>query len=206
PSDLGGHDAARAALRRVERVDLDRAVAPARVGARVPDRRTPGAATLRHRRAGAGAHRDRRGDRLARLGGAGVARRMGRAARRRRDRPRHRRARAVAFAGARADRAVGTSRRTARARRRIPASHRDRAVLRGRVRQLIAVAAGLVVLLTGCTSPESTRQRAGGPGADVGNSGSIELHGGADPYYRTPSVVRAPRSTALAASPGSTTR
>jgi hypothetical protein len=74
------------------------------------------------------------------------------------------------------------------------------------VRQLIAVAAGLVVLLTGCTSPESTRQRAGGPGADVGNSGSIELHGGADPYYRTPSVVRAPRSTALAASPGSTTR
>jgi hypothetical protein len=43
--------------------------------------------------------------------------------------------------------------------------------------------------LAACTSPEATRQRAGGPGADVGNHGSVELHAGADPYAGTPVVV-----------------
>ena len=49
----------------------------------------------------------------------------------------------------------------------------------------------LVVLLglAACTSPEATRQRAGGPGADVGNRGGIELHAGAEPYAKTPIVV-----------------
>ncbi len=44
--------------------------------------------------------------------------------------------------------------------------------------------------LAGC-SPEATRQRGGGPGADVGNHDRIvEMHGGSYPYYRTPRLVR----------------
>jgi hypothetical protein len=40
----------------------------------------------------------------------------------------------------------------------------------------------------GCTSPEATRTRGGGPGADVGNHprGAVELHAGARIYYGTP--------------------
>jgi len=38
-----------------------------------------------------------------------------------------------------------------------------------------------------CTSPEATRTRAGGPGADPGNRRDVvRLHEGADPYWRTP--------------------
>ena len=39
----------------------------------------------------------------------------------------------------------------------------------------------------GCTSPESTRTRGGGPGADVDNHprGAVQIHGGADMYYGT---------------------
>src|SRR5256886_3265959 len=39
----------------------------------------------------------------------------------------------------------------------------------------------------GCTSPEATRTRAGGPGADVGNHprGAVQLHAGARMYYGT---------------------
>ena len=61
----------------------------------------------------------------------------------------------------------------------------------------------LVVLaaLAGCTSPEATRQRAGGSGADVGNRGGVELHAGANPYARTPVVLPRPESGEVAASP-----
>jgi len=60
----------------------------------------------------------------------------------------------------------------------------------------------VLVGLAACTSPEATRQRAGGPGADVGNRGGVELHAGADPYARTPIVVPSPRrDTNVAASP-----
>ncbi len=48
----------------------------------------------------------------------------------------------------------------------------------------------LVTLVAGaaaCTSPEATRMRGGGPGADVGNTGPVvELHAGSEPYYQTP--------------------
>ena len=54
-------------------------------------------------------------------------------------------------------------------------------------RTLLLVALGLSV--AACTSPEATRTRAGGPGADVGNRGSVELHGGSKPYYATPNVL-----------------
>ena len=50
----------------------------------------------------------------------------------------------------------------------------------------------IVVLLMagvalGCTSPESTRARGGGAGADVGNHprGAVQIHAGAEMYYRT---------------------
>ena len=61
---------------------------------------------------------------------------------------------------------------------------------------LLALAA-----LAGCSSPEATRQRGGGPGADVGNRGSIELHAGADPYANTPLVLPQAESAVVAASP-----
>ena len=65
-----------------------------------------------------------------------------------------------------------------------------------------AVALGIALAsLAACTSPEATRQRAGGPGADVGNRGGIELHAGADPYAKTPVVMPAPHNAQVAASP-----
>jgi hypothetical protein len=51
----------------------------------------------------------------------------------------------------------------------------------------------LVVIMTvgaGCTSPESTRTRGGGAGADVGNrTADIRLHEGSDQYWRTPDRI-----------------
>jgi hypothetical protein len=39
----------------------------------------------------------------------------------------------------------------------------------------------------GCTSPESTRTRGGGPGGDRGNRPEVvSMHGGSDPFWRTP--------------------
>ena len=51
----------------------------------------------------------------------------------------------------------------------------------------------LVVLcaLAACTSPETGRQRGGGPGADVGNRTKFaRMHEGADPFYKTPKLIR----------------
>ena len=49
---------------------------------------------------------------------------------------------------------------------------------------VVPLAAALVF---GCTSPEPTRTRGGGAGADVGNHprGPIQIHAGADMYYDT---------------------
>ena len=50
----------------------------------------------------------------------------------------------------------------------------------------VAVVAAAAVVV-GCSSPEATRMRAGGPGADVGNRTPIvEIHDGAHPYWETP--------------------
>ena len=44
-----------------------------------------------------------------------------------------------------------------------------------------------LVCMTACASPEASRVRGGGPGADPGNHDRItELHSGAKMYYRTP--------------------
>lgn len=43
------------------------------------------------------------------------------------------------------------------------------------------------VALAGCTSPEATRQRGGGSGADVGNRpAQVMMHEGSRQYYETP--------------------
>jgi hypothetical protein len=59
----------------------------------------------------------------------------------------------------------------------------------------IVVSLVLAGLLAACASPEATRPRAGGRGADVGNRGPVVvIHDGADPYWRTPRVDIAARS------------
>ena len=41
-----------------------------------------------------------------------------------------------------------------------------------------------------CASPEVGRTRGGGQGADIGNRGDpIEMHGGAEPFYKTPELI-----------------
>jgi hypothetical protein len=48
-----------------------------------------------------------------------------------------------------------------------------------------------VALLSGCApSPEATRTRGGGAGADVGNRGeNVKLHLGSDPFWKTPDLI-----------------
>ena len=56
---------------------------------------------------------------------------------------------------------------------------------------LITVAA-LVFYLAACASPETTRTRGGGPGADVGNRGKfVEMHEGSQPFWKTPKIIPA---------------
>jgi hypothetical protein len=54
-------------------------------------------------------------------------------------------------------------------------------------------ALALASALAACTSPEATRMRAGGPGADTGNHGrEVQMHEGSNPYWRTPRLLAAP--------------
>ena len=54
---------------------------------------------------------------------------------------------------------------------------------------LITVAA-LVFYLAACASPETTRTRGGGPGADVGNRTKVvEMHQGSQPFWKTPDLI-----------------
>jgi hypothetical protein len=59
------------------------------------------------------------------------------------------------------------------------------------MRRLSLVGLGLAMTLAlGCASPESTRTRGGGPGADVGNRGQVvRLHEGSGPFHDTPRLV-----------------
>jgi hypothetical protein len=55
-------------------------------------------------------------------------------------------------------------------------------------RALAALACGTA--LAACASPEATRTRGGGPGADPGNrSGVVLMHEGARPYHDTPRLI-----------------
>ena len=57
---------------------------------------------------------------------------------------------------------------------------------------LLAVVA--MIFFIGCTSPETTRSRGSGAGADVGNrtkkSATVRMHEGSDPYAKTPKIIR----------------
>jgi hypothetical protein len=49
----------------------------------------------------------------------------------------------------------------------------------------------IVVFAAACASPEATRVRGGGPGADIGNRGNpVVFHNGAKPYAFTPCVTK----------------
>lgn len=53
-----------------------------------------------------------------------------------------------------------------------------------RILSIVLLVGGL--LLSAC-SPEATRTRGGGPGADIGNRPTVvNIHGRTDPYYETP--------------------
>ena len=55
-----------------------------------------------------------------------------------------------------------------------------------RARTLVAACA-VGISLMACASPEATRTRGGGPGADLGNHGAVvQVHAGAKMYHRTP--------------------
>jgi hypothetical protein len=48
------------------------------------------------------------------------------------------------------------------------------------------------VVTASCTSPEVSRSRGGGPGADRGNRGSIvRMHEGSNPFEKTPKIIGA---------------
>ena len=50
----------------------------------------------------------------------------------------------------------------------------------------------LLIYLAACASPETTRTRGGGPGADVGNRDKfVQMHEGSRPFYRTPDLIPA---------------
>ena len=48
----------------------------------------------------------------------------------------------------------------------------------------------LSLCIVGCASPETTRTRGGGPGADVGNRVKVvEMHEGSQPFWKTPKII-----------------
>jgi hypothetical protein len=50
----------------------------------------------------------------------------------------------------------------------------------------------LVLCVAACASPEATRTRGGGPGADVGNRGQfVQMHEGSKPFDKTPKIIPA---------------
>jgi len=56
----------------------------------------------------------------------------------------------------------------------------------------IAVIVAGAFVAGGCTSPEATRTRGGGPGGDVGNRGpTVEMHEGSRPFFKTPGRIGA---------------
>ena len=57
---------------------------------------------------------------------------------------------------------------------------------------ILAAIALIVVFLfiAACVSPETTRTRGGGPGADVGNRDKfVQMHEGSRPFENTPKII-----------------
>ena len=54
------------------------------------------------------------------------------------------------------------------------------------------------VAACGCVSPETTRTRGDGPGADVGNRRqTVKMHEGSDPFWQTPERIPGERHPPL---------
>ncbi|HTM07968.1 MAG TPA: hypothetical protein VL754_06230 [Verrucomicrobiae bacterium] len=51
----------------------------------------------------------------------------------------------------------------------------------------------VIVVVIGCNSPETSRSRGGGSGADVGNrtknTAAVRMHEGSDPFAKTPKII-----------------
>jgi hypothetical protein len=48
----------------------------------------------------------------------------------------------------------------------------------------------VTLCVVGCASPEMTRTRGGGPGADIGNRDKlVQMHEGAKPFEKTPKII-----------------
>ena len=48
----------------------------------------------------------------------------------------------------------------------------------------------LFLFMAACVSPETTRTRGGGPGADVGNRDKfVQMHEGSRPFENTPKII-----------------
>jgi hypothetical protein len=57
-------------------------------------------------------------------------------------------------------------------------------------RVVIALAISASAFVAACTSPEATRLRGGGPGADPRNRSTVVfMHEGSRPYHGTPRVI-----------------
>jgi hypothetical protein len=57
----------------------------------------------------------------------------------------------------------------------------------------------IAVVVSGCVSPETTRTRGHGPGADVGNRRqTVKLHEGSDPFWKTPDRIGSEQHPPLA--------
>jgi hypothetical protein len=55
---------------------------------------------------------------------------------------------------------------------------------------VLIVLAALLFYLTACASPEITRTRSSGPGADVGNrTKNVQMHEGSKPFENTPRLI-----------------
>ena len=57
----------------------------------------------------------------------------------------------------------------------------------------ILVAVVFMVFFIACNSPETSRSRGIGAGADVGNrkGAAVRMHEGSDPFAKTPKIIRA---------------
>jgi hypothetical protein len=65
----------------------------------------------------------------------------------------------------------------------------------------VIVLVGVLFFLVACASPEATRTRGGGPGADVGNRTRIvQMHEGSKPYDKTPQLIRTQQPAVATAS------
>lgn len=105
----------------------------------------------------------------------------------------HDRAQRRGGGGARADRRLPAPRGAAAEPGDGPAGVRTgarEADVSPRYGRLLVVVAPLALPLAACTTPEATRMRGGGPGADPGNRSEIvKMHEGSRPYLETPRLI-----------------